>query len=166
MSLVISPSPIYHWCIVLEESRRPLLLSKIDVWEQCETGREERTHLICNFRAGRVGRETEVLHHSQSMRMNCVLWFIGKDGARWEQGARVWIWFLPWTPLIKARHNQMQIPRLTILGRTVLLITAEILANIACWAATGIVFSKHPALLGLALLAWVIAISWRFYHII
>lgn len=49
-------------------------------------------------------------------------------------------------------------PRLTLLGRSILLIVSELLANAICWIVAGIVFGKHynaQSLLSLALLAWV-----------
>ena len=48
--------------------------------------------------------------------------------------------------------------RLTLFGRSVMLIGCEFLANAACWAVTGILFGGRKdsqQILGLALLAWV-----------
>ena len=48
--------------------------------------------------------------------------------------------------------------RLTLLGRSLLLISGELLANAVCWVVAGILFGRHAetrGLLSLALLAWV-----------
>lgn len=48
--------------------------------------------------------------------------------------------------------------RLTLFGRSVVLIGCELLANAACWLVTGILFGGREdaqQILGLALLAWV-----------
>ena len=48
--------------------------------------------------------------------------------------------------------------RLTLFGRSLLLILCEILANAACWIAAGIAFGRREetrSTLSLALLAWV-----------
>jgi hypothetical protein len=48
--------------------------------------------------------------------------------------------------------------RLTLFGRSVLLIAAELLVNAICWMVAGILFGSHSerqSILGLALLAWV-----------
>ena len=48
--------------------------------------------------------------------------------------------------------------RLTLFGRSAMLVGCELLANAACWLAAGILFSGHKdtqPILGLALLAWV-----------
>jgi hypothetical protein len=48
--------------------------------------------------------------------------------------------------------------RLTLFGRSVLLIGCELLANATCWVVAGILFGgreKTQSILGLALLAWV-----------
>ena len=53
---------------------------------------------------------------------------------------------------------QARVPRLTIFGRSVLLLTAEVLANAVCWIVCAILFARRPAtrpILSLALLAWV-----------
>ena len=48
-----------------------------------------------------------------------------------------------------------KLPKLTLLGRCVLLIVAELLANAICWTAAGLAFGQRDGLIGLALLAWV-----------
>ena len=51
-----------------------------------------------------------------------------------------------------------RVPRLTLFGRSLLLVVAELLANAACWAAAGALFGtkrETQSILGLALLAWV-----------
>jgi high-affinity nickel-transport protein len=51
--------------------------------------------------------------------------------------------------------------RLTLFGRSLLLIVAEVLANAICWIVAGILFGGHgqtQSVLSLALLAWVCAI--------
>ena len=50
-----------------------------------------------------------------------------------------------------------QLPRLTLLGRSLLLVVAELLVNAVFWAVAGILFGKNDtkSILGLALLAWV-----------
>jgi hypothetical protein len=48
--------------------------------------------------------------------------------------------------------------RLTLFGRSVLLVGCELLANAACWVVAGILFGGREntqSILGLALLAWV-----------
>ena len=45
--------------------------------------------------------------------------------------------------------------RLTLLGRSGLLISSVVLANVACWAIAGFTFSATDSLTNLALLAWV-----------
>jgi hypothetical protein len=48
--------------------------------------------------------------------------------------------------------------RLTLFGRSALLLGSELLVNAACWTAAGILFGRDPAtqpILSLALLAWV-----------
>ena len=52
--------------------------------------------------------------------------------------------------------------RLTLFGRSLLLLTAELLANAVCWIVCAILFGRRPAtrpILSLALLAWVSAPS-------
>lgn len=51
-----------------------------------------------------------------------------------------------------------RLPRLTLLGRSLLLVVAELLINAVFWAVAGILFGKNndtKSILGLALLAWV-----------
>lgn len=48
--------------------------------------------------------------------------------------------------------------RLTILGRSVLLIVSELVVNAICWTAAGLLFGRHSessGFLSLAVLAWV-----------
>ncbi|KAL0067115.1 hypothetical protein AAF712_005902 [Marasmius tenuissimus] len=50
-----------------------------------------------------------------------------------------------------------RLPRLTIFGRSLLLIALEVLANVGCWAAAAAMFATKEdtrSILGLALLAW------------
>ncbi|TEB29128.1 NicO-domain-containing protein [Coprinellus micaceus] len=52
--------------------------------------------------------------------------------------------------------------RLTLLGRSTLLLTAELLANVLCWVVAAILFAPKPetrSLLSLALLAWIVALD-------
>ncbi|WWC88236.1 uncharacterized protein L201_003142 [Kwoniella dendrophila CBS 6074] len=56
------------------------------------------------------------------------------------------------------RHADGSPRRLTLLGRAILLIGGELLANAICWIAAGICFSDADGLLGLALLAWTIGL--------
>ncbi|CDO71702.1 hypothetical protein BN946_scf184915.g46 [Trametes cinnabarina] len=51
------------------------------------------------------------------------------------------------------------LPRLTLLGRSLLLLAAELLANAICWITCGILFGRGPEtrpILSLALLAWAV----------
>lgn len=51
-----------------------------------------------------------------------------------------------------------RIPRLTLFGRSLLLIVLEILANAICWTVAGTLFGMRAhaqSILSLALLAWV-----------
>jgi high-affinity nickel-transport protein len=45
--------------------------------------------------------------------------------------------------------------KLTLLGRAIALVSGELLANAAVWAAAGIAYSQAGGVMGLALLAWV-----------
>lgn len=45
--------------------------------------------------------------------------------------------------------------RLTLMGRSALLILLVVLGNLGCWAVAGLTFSKTDGLVNLALLAWV-----------
>ncbi|TFK83817.1 NicO-domain-containing protein [Polyporus arcularius HHB13444] len=54
-----------------------------------------------------------------------------------------------------------RLPALTLFGRSLLLLTAELLANAVCWIVCAILFSRGPAtrpVLSLALLAWTIGL--------
>ena len=56
--------------------------------------------------------------------------------------------------------HPIYVPRLTLFGRSALLLAAELLANVICWIATAILFGRSPdtrPILSLALLAWVSA---------
>lgn len=58
------------------------------------------------------------------------------------------------------RFRGTSLPRLTLFGRSVLLVAAELLANAACWIVCAILFGRRPEtrpILSLALLAWVSA---------
>jgi len=55
----------------------------------------------------------------------------------------------------RGRISWKRIPRLTLLGRAVVLIGGELLFNAICWIAAGITLRESDGLLGLALLAWV-----------
>ncbi|WRT66994.1 uncharacterized protein IL334_003960 [Kwoniella shivajii] len=57
-----------------------------------------------------------------------------------------------------ARHPDGSPRRLTLLGRALLLIIGELLANAICWIAAGICFRDADGLLALALLAWTIGL--------
>ncbi|THH20116.1 hypothetical protein EW146_g1211 [Bondarzewia mesenterica] len=57
--------------------------------------------------------------------------------------------------------------RLTLLGRSTLLLASELLANAACWIVTGILFGRDASrqpILSLALLAWASIISHAIHH--
>ncbi|KAL1718807.1 high-affinity nickel-transport protein-domain-containing protein [Schizophyllum commune] len=54
-----------------------------------------------------------------------------------------------------------RLPRLTLLGRSLLLVVAELLINAVFWAVAGILFGKNDdtkSILGLALLAWTLGL--------
>lgn len=54
--------------------------------------------------------------------------------------------------------HRVEAPRLTLFGRSLLLLTSEILANALCWTAAGVMFGRTKetkSILGLAMLAWV-----------
>ncbi|KAL1748614.1 high-affinity nickel-transport protein-domain-containing protein [Schizophyllum fasciatum] len=53
-----------------------------------------------------------------------------------------------------------RLPRLTLLGRSLLLVACELLVNAVFWAVAGILFGKHDtrSILGLALLAWTLGL--------
>ncbi|WVR05065.1 hypothetical protein IAU60_002077 [Kwoniella sp. DSM 27419] len=57
-----------------------------------------------------------------------------------------------------AKHADGSPRRLTLLGRAIALIGAELLANAACWIAAALCFRQADGLLGLALLAWTIGL--------
>nr|XP_018263989.1 high-affinity nickel-transporter [Kwoniella dejecticola CBS 10117]OBR86147.1 high-affinity nickel-transporter [Kwoniella dejecticola CBS 10117] len=57
-----------------------------------------------------------------------------------------------------AKHPDGTPRRFTLLGRAILLIAGELLANAVCWIAAGICFKEADGLLGLALLAWTIGL--------
>ncbi|KAI0822016.1 NicO-domain-containing protein [Trametes gibbosa] len=53
------------------------------------------------------------------------------------------------------------LPRLTLFGRSLLLLAAELLANAVCWVVAAVLFGRHAEtrpLLSLALLAWTIGL--------
>jgi hypothetical protein len=50
---------------------------------------------------------------------------------------------------------------LTIFGKSLLLVTGELLANVVCWVIAAITFRKHGSVLSLALLAWVYQSTFR-----
>jgi len=53
---------------------------------------------------------------------------------------------------------KFSMPRLTLFGRSVLLITSELAVNVAMWVVSGLLFGRDPArrpILNMALLAWV-----------
>jgi nickel/cobalt transporter (NiCoT) family protein len=48
--------------------------------------------------------------------------------------------------------------RLTLFGRSLLMVLAEVFANVLLWVISGILFGRHEetrSILGLSLLAWV-----------
>jgi len=81
------------------------------------------------------------------------------------------------------RRLVSKIPRLTLFGRSLLLILAELLLNAVCWIVAGILFSRFskatedsdekgegPAksILGLAMLAWTLGLrhgKWLFVYL-
>ncbi|KAJ3893789.1 NicO-domain-containing protein [Lentinula edodes] len=59
-----------------------------------------------------------------------------------------------------SRHR-VEAPRLTLFGRSLLLLTCEILANALCWTAAGVMFGRTKetkSILGLAMLAWTLGL--------
>jgi len=55
----------------------------------------------------------------------------------------------------------MALPKLTLFGRSVLLVTCELLANAICWIVAGILFGKNAdtrPVLSLVLLAWTLGL--------
>jgi hypothetical protein len=68
------------------------------------------------------------------------------------------------SPIDLARLQALWAPRrrrLTLFGRSVVLIGCELLANATCWIVAGILFSGRKdtqQILSLALLAWVCAV--------
>lgn len=58
----------------------------------------------------------------------------------------------------KIRQFFSKKPRLTLFGRSLILVISELLANAICWIVAGILFGRHDqkrSFLSLALLAWV-----------
>lgn len=56
------------------------------------------------------------------------------------------------------REKFQSLPRLTLFGRSLLLVVAELLVNAICWIVAGLLFGRHretQPILSLALLAWV-----------
>jgi len=56
---------------------------------------------------------------------------------------------------------ELKIPKLTIFGRSVLLITCELVANAVMWIVSGLLFGRDPemrSILNLALLAWTLGL--------
>jgi hypothetical protein len=62
---------------------------------------------------------------------------------------------MPSTADITQASGAMQRRRLTIFGRSLLLIVSEITANVVCWVVCAVLFRKQGSVLGLALLSWV-----------
>ena len=63
------------------------------------------------------------------------------------------------------RSRVLALPRLTLFGRSVLLIAAELLANAVCWIVCAILFGRRSEtrqILSLALLSWVSAVVYGF----
>ncbi|KAF5385618.1 hypothetical protein D9757_005552 [Collybiopsis confluens] len=61
----------------------------------------------------------------------------------------------------RVRFGWRSIPELTLLGRSLLLLAAEILFNAACWTAAGVMFGRTQetkSILGLAMLAWTLGL--------
>ncbi|KAH9846110.1 high-affinity nickel-transport protein-domain-containing protein [Lenzites betulinus] len=61
----------------------------------------------------------------------------------------------------RLRYAYRALPRLTLLGRSALLLAAELLANTVCWVVAAILFGRHAEtrpLLSLSLLAWTIGL--------
>jgi hypothetical protein len=59
---------------------------------------------------------------------------------------------------VRILDMELKIPKLTIFGRSVLLITCELVANAVMWIVSGLLFGRDPemrSILNLALLAWV-----------
>ncbi|KAI0670977.1 high-affinity nickel-transport protein-domain-containing protein [Trametes maxima] len=63
--------------------------------------------------------------------------------------------------MVKRLTNLFALPRLTLFGRSVLLLAAELLANAVCWIVCAILFGRRAetrSILSLALLAWTIGL--------
>ncbi|KAI0714024.1 high-affinity nickel-transport protein-domain-containing protein [Cerioporus squamosus] len=63
--------------------------------------------------------------------------------------------------ILSVRRPRFPRPTLTLFGRSLLLLTAELLANAVCWIVSAILFARRPAtrpILSLALLAWTIGL--------
>ena len=62
------------------------------------------------------------------------------------------------SPIHRLREKFQSLPRLTLFGRSLLLVTSELLVNAVCWIVAGLLFGRHretQPILSLALLAWV-----------
>ncbi|CAL1712900.1 unnamed protein product [Somion occarium] len=66
------------------------------------------------------------------------------------------------TRILTSMHNRLRsLPRLTLFGRSLLLLVSELVANAICWIVAGILFGRHretQPILSLALLAWTIGL--------
>ncbi|GAV99874.1 hypothetical protein LENED_001360 [Lentinula edodes] len=67
------------------------------------------------------------------------------------------------TTLIRSylSRHRVEAPKLTLFGRSLLLLTCEILANALCWTAAGVMFGRTKetkSILGLAMLAWTLGL--------
>ena len=62
------------------------------------------------------------------------------------------------SPVHRLREKFQSLPRLTLFGRSLLLVVFELLVNAVCWIVAGLLFGRHREtrpILSLALLAWV-----------
>ena len=62
------------------------------------------------------------------------------------------------SPIHRLREKFQSLTRLTLFGRSLLLVTSELLVNAVCWIVAGLLFGRHretQPILSLALLAWV-----------
>ncbi|KAF9067737.1 high-affinity nickel-transport protein-domain-containing protein [Rhodocollybia butyracea] len=68
---------------------------------------------------------------------------------------------MTWDTLLSPRRREFHFPTLTLFGRSLLLLTCELLANALCWTAAGIMFgrtSETKSILGLSMLAWTLGL--------
>ena len=57
--------------------------------------------------------------------------------------------------MFSSRLGRLRSLRLTLLGRSIALLSGEVVANAVVWIAAGLAYRQADGVLGLALLAWV-----------